>query len=84
MLLLRSTFITFTPRATGGRRNIHQKKRKFELGRPAANTKIGAKRVHTVRGRGGNIKFRAMRLDAGNFVWPGERTSQLIDLFNLF
>ena len=62
-------------RATGGRRNIHQKKRKFELGRPAANTKIGHKRVHTVRGRGGNLKFRAMRLDAGNFVWPGEHTT---------
>ena len=62
-------------RATGGRRNIHQKKRKFELGRPAANTKIGHKRVHTVRGRGGNLKFRAMRLDAGNFVWPGEHTA---------
>jgi small subunit ribosomal protein S8e len=59
-------------RATGGRRNIHQKKRKFELGRPAANTKIGAKRIHLVRGRGGNMKHRALRLDAGNFVWPGE------------
>ncbi len=62
-------------RATGGRRNIHQKKRKFELGRPAANTKIGAKRVHLVRGRGGNMKFRAIRLDAGNFVWPGEHVA---------
>lgn len=62
-------------RATGGRRNIHQKKRKFELGRPAANTKIGAKRVHLVRGRGANMKFRAIRLDAGNFVWPGEHVA---------
>jgi small subunit ribosomal protein S8e len=70
--LFDSSFLT---RATGGHRNIHQKKRKFELGRPAANTKIGHKRVHTVRGRGGNLKFRAMRLDAGNFVWPGEHTT---------
>jgi small subunit ribosomal protein S8e len=30
-------------RATGGRRKIHQKKRKAELGRPAAMTKIGTK-----------------------------------------
>ena len=45
------------------------------MGRPAANTKIGHKRVHTVRGRGGNLKFRAMRLDAGNFVWPAEHTA---------
>jgi small subunit ribosomal protein S8e len=36
-------------RATGGRRNIHQKKRKFELGRQSANTKIGSKRVAEIR-----------------------------------
>lgn len=27
-------------RATGGRRQVHRKKRKFELGRPAANTRV--------------------------------------------
>jgi small subunit ribosomal protein S8e len=73
--LNKHTDLHFFLRATGGRRAIHQKKRKFELGRPAANTKIGHKRVHTVRGRGGNLKFRAMRLDAGNFVWPAEHTA---------
>lgn len=36
-------------RATGGRRNIHQKKRKFEMGRPAAQTKMGAKRSVNIR-----------------------------------
>lgn len=35
-------------------------------------TKIGEKRVHKVRGRGGNIKFRALRLDSGNFSWGTE------------
>jgi small subunit ribosomal protein S8e len=65
-------------RATGGRRNIHQKKRKFELGRPAANTKlhVGEKRVSVVRGRGGNLKFRALRLDHGNFSWGSENTTR--------
>jgi len=61
-------------RLTGGRRNPHQKKRKFELGRPAAGTRIGEKAVHTVRGRGGNTKFRALRLDGGNFAWGSEST----------
>merc|ERR1712231_18047 len=46
--------------------------RKFQLGRPAANTKLGARRIHTVRVRGGNIKFRALRLDQGNFSWGSE------------
>ena len=59
-------------RETGGRRSKFRKKRKFELGRPAAMTKIGEKRVHVVRARGGNLKFRALRLDAGNFSWGTE------------
>ena len=63
-------------RATGGRRPVHQKKRKFELGRPAANTRLGPKRVRTVRCRGGNTKFRALRLDSGNFSWGSEAISR--------
>ena len=63
-------------RATGGRRNVHQKKRKFELGRPAAGTRIGHKRVRFVRGRGGNLKTRALRLDAGNMSWGSENCTR--------
>jgi len=51
---------------------IHQKKRKFEMGRQPANTKLSAQRVRPVRCRGGNYKFRALRLDAGNFSWGSE------------
>lgn len=58
--------------ATGAKRAQFRKKRKFELGRQAANTKIGAKRIHTVRTRGGNKKFRAMRVETGNFSWASE------------
>jgi len=70
-------------RATGGKRKPIRKKRKFELGRPAANTKLGARRIHTVRVRGGNIKFRALRLDQGNFSWGSEccaRKTRIIDV----
>ncbi|XP_053202411.1 40S ribosomal protein S8-like isoform X1 [Panonychus citri] len=63
-------------RATGGRRAPIRKKRKFELGRPAAMTKIGAKRIHLVRARGGSFKYRALRLDHGNFAWASERTTR--------
>lgn len=35
-------------RPTGGKRKPIRKKRKFELGRPAANTKLGPQRIHTV------------------------------------
>jgi len=69
-------------RKTGGKRNPIHKKRKYELGRPAANTKIGAKRIHLVRCRGGNIKHRGLRLDTGNFAWASEgctRKTRIID-----
>ncbi|MRI72308.1 hypothetical protein FDP56_18210 [Enterococcus casseliflavus] len=36
-------------RKTGGKRKPYHKKRKYELGRPAANTKIGPRRTYTVR-----------------------------------
>ncbi len=42
------------------------------MGRPAAMTRIGEKRIHEVRTRGGNKKFRALRLDSGNFSWGTE------------
>ncbi|KAL1777185.1 40S ribosomal protein S8, partial [Sigmodon hispidus] len=41
-------------RKTGGKRKPYLKTGKYELGRPAANTKIGLRRIHTVRVRGGN------------------------------
>ena len=54
---------------------IHKKKRKFEMGRVPSMTKIGAKRVIFVRGRGGNIKCRALKNDHGNFSWGSEAVS---------
>ncbi|CAJ0833807.1 12938_t:CDS:2 [Entrophospora sp. SA101] len=61
---------------TGAKRAQYRKKRKFELGRQSASTKIGPKRIHSVRVRGGNVKFRALRLDTGNFSWGSEAISR--------
>ncbi|KAL2886995.1 40S ribosomal protein S8 [Ceratocystis lukuohia] len=58
--------------ATGAKRAYYRKKRAFEAGRQGANTRIGPKRVHVVRTRGGNHKYRALRLDTGNFAWGSE------------
>lgn len=62
-------------RATGGRMPIHKKKRKFEMGRVPTMTKLGQKKTIKVRGRGGNIKTRALRIDAGSWSWGSEATS---------
>ncbi|KAJ4483274.1 ribosomal protein S8e/ribosomal biogenesis NSA2 [Lentinula aciculospora] len=62
--------------ASGAQRAHYRKKRKFELGRQPASTKLGVKRVHTVRVRGGNLKYRALRLDSGNFAWGSEHVTR--------
>ncbi|KAF8638000.1 hypothetical protein AX16_010632 [Volvariella volvacea WC 439] len=62
--------------ATGAHPRPYRKKRKFELGRQPANTKLGPKRIHTVRVRGGNVKYRALRLDSGNFAWASEHVTR--------
>merc|ERR1711988_1307580 len=70
-------------RKTGGKLTPWRMNRKFELGRPSAQTKIGAKRTRTVRCRGGNLKFRALRLDTGNFSWGSEvatRKTRVLDV----
>eukprot|EP00929_Paragymnodinium_shiwhaense_P002104 TRINITY_DN1022_c0_g1_i2.p2 TRINITY_DN1022_c0_g1~~TRINITY_DN1022_c0_g1_i2.p2 ORF type:complete len:206 (-),score=72.16 TRINITY_DN1022_c0_g1_i2:45-662(-) len=70
-------------RKTGGRRNLHQKKRKFEMGRPPAMTKLGAKRVRPVRCRGGNMKYRALRLDSGNYAWGSENCTRKVRILDV-
>ena len=46
---------------------------RFELGRVPSNTKLSSNvTIRKVRCRGGNYKFRALRLDSGNFSWGSE------------
>ena len=70
-------------RLTGGRRNIHQKKRAFEKGRPFANTRLGNKKITKIRVRGGNHKYRALRLNAGNFNWQSEQVTMTSKIINV-
>lgn len=64
-----------------------RKKRKFDLGRQPAMTKLdSSKRIHEVRTRGGNVKYRALRLDSGNFAWGSEsitRKTRLIQVVSI-
>jgi len=62
---------------------IHKKKRKFEMARQPSMTKLGGKRVRVVRGRGGNLKFRALRLDTGNFCWASENVAKKTKIMDI-
>merc|ERR1719198_1453422 len=70
-------------RSTGGRQVAIHQKRKYDIARPPALTRIGEKKISLVRGRGGNMKRRGLKLDAGNFSWPSEsvtRKSRVVDV----
>ncbi|PIA25736.1 hypothetical protein AQUCO_10800021v1 [Aquilegia coerulea] len=71
-------------RATGGKKKAWRKKRKYELGRQPANTKLSSnKTVRRIRVRGGNVKWRALRLDTGNYSWGSEavtRKTRVLDV----
>jgi ribosomal protein eS8 len=75
---------THKRRATGGKKKSWRKKCKYELGRQGAMTKLSSnKTVRRIRVRGGNSKFRALRLDTGNFSWGSEavtRKTRILDV----
>lgn len=63
-------------RSTGAKRKATRTKRKFEMGRQPTMTRLGARKVTTVRVRGGATKYRALRLDHGNFSWASEHCTR--------
>ncbi|KAH7282208.1 hypothetical protein KP509_35G019100 [Ceratopteris richardii] len=71
-------------RATRGKKNSWRKKRKYELGRQPAMTKLSSnKTFRKIRVRGGNFKFRALRLGTGNFSRGSEsvtRKTRILDV----
>merc|ERR1719231_263928 len=70
-------------RSTGGRQVAIHQKRKYDIARPPALTRIGEKKISLVRGRGGNMKRRGLKLDAGNFSWASEsvtKKSRVVDV----
>merc|ERR1712146_664088 len=52
-------------------------------GRPPAMTKLGSKRVRPVRCRGGNMKYRALRLDQGNYAWGSENCTKKVRILDV-
>eukprot|EP00887_Chlorella_sp_A99_P003320 scaffold26.g3320.t1 len=71
-------------RATGGKQKAWRKKRKYELGRQPAMTKLSSHvSVRRLRVRGGNYKFRALRLDHGNFSWGSEAVTRKVRILDV-
>ncbi|MFQ6051788.1 MAG: 30S ribosomal protein S8e [Candidatus Hydrothermarchaeota archaeon] len=68
---------------TGGRKRPHRKKRKFELGRPPAQTTIEKPRVKKIRTRGGNQKLRILSTDLVNVTNTKTGESKVVKLLKV-
>ena len=55
-----------TRKSTDGRYHAARRKRRTEIGRPAADTVLGENKVKTIRTTGGNTKVRALRCEFAN------------------
>merc|ERR1711937_874505 len=54
------------------------------MGRPPSMTKLApTKRVRIVRCRGGNMKYRALRLDSGNYAWGSENCTKKVRILDV-
>ena len=60
-----------------------QKKKKYEMGRQPANTRLGPMRVHNVRCRYGLIKRRALKLESGHFNWMSQAVTKTTKILNV-
>ena len=65
---------------TGGRYKRFRKKRKYELGREQAETRIGKVRAKIIRVRGGNIKVRLFETKYANVVDTKTGKAQKVEI----
>ena len=68
---------------TGGRAKLNQNKRKAELGKSAAETKIGDRKVKKIRTKGGNEKIRLTNENKINVVNPKTNKVEIAEILNV-
>ncbi|MCO5563242.1 hypothetical protein L7F22_016879 [Adiantum nelumboides] len=70
--------------AIEGNKKTWCKKRKYELGHQSAMTKLSSnKSITKIHVQGGNFKFRALRLDTGNYFWGSKVTTTKIGILDV-
>ena len=71
-------------RGLSGKRNISMRgKRKFELGRDPAETRIGDKKLRKIRTRGGNYKNRLAERNVINIINPETNKAENAEIYNV-
>lgn len=69
-----------TRKSTGGRHIAIRGKRKSELGREPANTRLDEKRLRTIRTRGGNEKLRLASDNKLNLINPDSTKAETVEI----
>lgn len=72
-----------TRSASGGRNRMNRGKRKSELGRIPAETRLDEKKLRKIRTRGGNTKFRLAAGNKINVVDPKTNKAKLTDIITV-
>lgn len=68
---------------SGGRAKLNKNKRKSELGKGAAETKIGERKVKKIRTKGGNNKKRLTNENKINVVNPETGKVEVAEILNV-
>jgi small subunit ribosomal protein S8e len=68
---------------SGGRAKMNRGKKKFELGREAAETKIGDRKSRKIRTQGGNHKVRLATDSKINVVNPESNKIEVTEILNV-
>ncbi|MHA1264481.1 MAG: 30S ribosomal protein S8e [Candidatus Helarchaeota archaeon] len=66
--------------ATGARVRFSRKKRRYEMGRPPAETVIGPRKLKIIRIRGGRQKIKVYIADTVNVSDPSAGTTQKVPI----
>lgn len=72
-----------TRKSTGGRYIDNHGKRKSELGREPANTRLDEKRLRKIRARGGNEKLRLASENKINLFNPEDNTAETVEIITV-
>ncbi len=74
---------TSVRRPSGARAKTNRNKRKMEFGREPAETKIGDRKIKTIRTKGGNEKIRLTNEQKINVVNPKTQKVELADIISV-
>merc|ERR1712166_1226675 len=70
-------------RKTGGKLTPLAQEEEVRTRTPSKYDQDRRNPIHTVRVRGGSMKYRALRLDSGNLAWPTESVTKRTRVLNV-